>query len=282
MNSKLGLAMLSLSLEPIDDAIKTAREAEELGYSCLWVPEVAGPEALVTLGALAPQTKTVELATGVVPIQLRAPGLLAMAFLTLNEISGGRAIAGLGVSSPVIVERWHGVPYRKPLTTMRETVEVMRQLFRDGRASFQGKVCKVDLRLRMPITQQRRPRIYLAALNPPMLRLAGEIADGVLFNYSPPEAMAELIGEVRRGAEAAGRDPNELDYAVFVRRCAGFGRLASERKLRKRSATLRLTGSDALARRNRLATSSRAFAPLASLILWCSRSVRPAPTGATF
>ncbi len=219
MNSKLGLAMLSLSLEPIDDAIKTAREAEELGYSCLWVPEVAGPEALVTLGALAPQTKTVELATGVVPIQLRAPGLLAMAFLTLNEISGGRAIAGLGVSSPVIVERWHGVPYRKPLTTMRETVEVMRQLFRDGRASFQGKVCKVDLRLRMPITQQRRPRIYLAALNPPMLRLAGEIADGVLFNYSPPEAMAELIGEVRRGAEAAGRDPNELDYAVFVRMC---------------------------------------------------------------
>src|SRR5579883_3553340 len=147
MNSKLGLAMLSLSLEPIDDAIKTAREAEELGYSCLWVPEVAGPEALVTLGALAPQTKTVELATGVVPIQLRAPGLLAMAFLTLNEISGGRAIAGLGVSSPIIVERWHGAAYRKPVTAMRECVAIMRQLFTEGRAKFAGEIYRTDFRL---------------------------------------------------------------------------------------------------------------------------------------
>jgi 5,10-methylenetetrahydromethanopterin reductase len=217
--AKLGVAMLSLATEPSRAGIETAREAEALGYSSLWVPEVSGPDALVALGALAVQTQTIELATGVVPIQIRTPAVLGTAFLTLNELSEGRAIAGLGVSSPIIVERWHGASYRKPLTAMRECVEIMRQLFRDGRAKFDGTVYKAELRLRMPIQQTRAPRIYLAGLNPPMLRLAGEIADGVLLNYSPPEAVTEQLAVVRDAARACGRNPAELDYAVFARMC---------------------------------------------------------------
>ena len=98
----------------LDARLALIREAEEIGYTSLWIAEVAGPDAFVSLTALALNTKKAELATGVIPIQIRTPGAMAMGFLTINELSGGRAIAGLGVSSPVIVERWHGASYRKP------------------------------------------------------------------------------------------------------------------------------------------------------------------------
>lgn len=216
---KLGLAMLSLAGAPIKDNAALVREADSLGYTSLWVPEVSGPDAFVSLAAYALATAKVELATGVVPIQIRTPGAMAMGYLTLNELSGGRAIAGLGVSGPVIVERWHGASYRRPLTAMRECVAIMRQLFSEGRSKFEGKVYRSDFRLGMRLTQARPPRIYLGALNAPMLRLAGEVADGVLLNYAPPEAIPEMVREVRRGASQAGRDPDQVDIAAYIRMC---------------------------------------------------------------
>ena len=113
----------------------------------MWIAEVSGPDAFVSLAALAVNTRKAELATGVIPIQIRTPGAMAMGFLTINELSGGRAIAGLGVSSPIIVERWHGASYRKPVTAMRECVTIMRQLFTEGRSKFQGEVYKSDFKL---------------------------------------------------------------------------------------------------------------------------------------
>lgn len=217
--SKLGLAMLALSGAPMAGNAGLVKEAEELGYTSLWVPEVAGPDAFVSLAAYALNTTRVELATGVIPIQIRTPGVMAMGFLTINEMSGGRAIAGLGVSSPVIVERWHGAAYKFPVAAMRECVTIMRQLFTEGRSKFEGSVYKSDFRLGMRISQKRAPRIYLAALNPPMLRLAGEVADGVLLNYSPPDAVPAMIAEIRRGASAAGRDPDSIDIGIYIRMC---------------------------------------------------------------
>jgi probable F420-dependent oxidoreductase len=195
-----------------------AREAEERGYSSLWVAEVSGPDAFLTLGAVAQSTTTAALATGVVPIQIRTPGVTAMSVLTLNELSHGRAIAGLGVSSPVIVERWHGASYRMPVTAMRECVTIMRQLFDEGRAKFSGKVYKCDFRLGFS-SSQPRPRVYIAALNPPMLRLAGEIADGVLLNYSPPKSIPAMISEIHAGAAAARRKPDDIDIGIYIRMC---------------------------------------------------------------
>src|SRR5216684_7008226 len=198
----------------LDARLALIREAEELGYTSLWVAEVSGPDAFVSLTALALNTKKAELATGVIPIQIRTPGAMAMGFLTINELSGGRAIAGLGVSSPIIVQRWHGAAYRKPVTAMRECVTIMRQLMTEGRSKFEGEVYKCDFRLGMRLTQQRPARIYLAGLNAPMLRVAGELADGILLNYSPPEAMAGFISEIRQAAAAAGRDPRVVDIAI--------------------------------------------------------------------
>jgi len=215
----LGLVMLSFGAAPLAKNAALVREAEALGYTSLWTPEVVGPDAFITLAAYALNTSRIELGTGVVPIQIRTPGVMGMSFLTLNELSGGRAFAGLGVSSPVIVERWHGASYPRPLTAMRECIQIMRQLFTEGRAKFEGRVYRSDFRLGMRLTQ-KPPRIYIAALNPPMLRLAGELADGVLFNFSPPEAMAELIAEVRAGATEAGRDPDAIELGVYIRMSA--------------------------------------------------------------
>ncbi len=215
---KLGLHM-SLAGGAPEERFRFAREAEELGYSSLWVAEVAGPDALVSLTALALNTSRAELATGVVPIQIRTPGVMGMAFLSLHEISGGRAIAGLGVSSPVIVERWHGASYRKPVTAMRECVTIMRQLFTEGRSKFEGEIYRSDFRLGFRSRQKTPPKIYLAGLNAPMLRLAGEMADGILMNYSPPEAVPAMVREIRAGAEKAGRNPAEIDIGIYIRMC---------------------------------------------------------------
>src|SRR5260370_40427204 len=177
----------------LDPRLALIREAEEIGYTSLWVAEVAGPDAFVSLTALALNTKNAELATGVIPIQIRTPGAMAMGFLTINELSGGRAVAGLGVSSRVIVERWHRASYRKPVTAMRECVTIMRQLFSEGRSKFAGEVYKSDFRLGMRATAPRPPKIYLAGLNAPMLRLACEIPHAVLINYSPPQAISPTL-----------------------------------------------------------------------------------------
>ena len=215
---KLGLMM---GPGPIRDRLALAREAEDLGYTSLWTGEVSGPDALVTLGAVALHTSKAELATGVIPIQIHTPGAMAMSFLTINEFSGGRAIAGIGVSSPAIVERWHGASYRKPVTAMRECATIMRQLFTDGRSKFAGQVYKSDFRLEMRITAPRPPRIYMGVLNKPMLRLAGEIADGVLMNYSPPDGVAPMVKEIHEGARLAGRDPASIDIGIYARMCIG-------------------------------------------------------------
>ena len=215
---KLGL-QISLAGGPLAERLKFAREAEERGYSSIWIAEVAGPDAFVSLTAVALNTTSVELATGVVPIQIRTPGVMGMGFLSLHEVSGGRAIAGLGVSSPVIVERWHGASYRKPVTAMRECVTIMRQLFTEGRSKFEGEIYRSDFRLGFRSTQKNPPKIYLAGLNAPMLRLAGEMADGVLMNYSPPEAVPAMVAEIRAGAEKAGRDHADIDIGIYARMC---------------------------------------------------------------
>ena len=204
-NQKIGLQTnVGVGADALAARLALIREAEDLGYTSLWIAEVSGPDAFVSLAALAVNTRKAELATGVIPIQIRTPGAMAMGFLTINELSGGRAIAGLGVSSPIIVERWHGASYRKPVTAMRECVTIMRQLFTEGRSKFQGEVYKSDFKLSMRITAPHPPKIYLAGLNAPMLRLAGEVADGVLMNYSPPEAIAPMVQSHRRGRQSRG------------------------------------------------------------------------------
>jgi len=216
----LGLALPVRESIGFHRSIELAREAERLGYRSLWTAEVSGMDALTVLAAYATATARVQLGTAVIAIQTRTPVITAMSFASLHALSNGRATIGLGVGSPIIAERWHGVPYPPPLTAMRETVTIMRQVLRGERTNFEGKHYRSrGFQLGLSLPKDKPVPIYLAALNPSMLRLAGEIADGVLFNYSPAEAIAPMIAQVRQGAEAAGRDPNTIDYAMYVRCC---------------------------------------------------------------
>jgi alkanesulfonate monooxygenase SsuD/methylene tetrahydromethanopterin reductase-like flavin-dependent oxidoreductase (luciferase family) len=140
-------------------------------------------------------------------------------------------ILGLGTSSPIIVGQWHGLPYEKPLAVMREAVQLMRQVLAGEKTSFEGAHYRSS-GFRMPLFPQQ-VRIYLGALNEGMLRLGGEVADGVLMNWIPPHAIPEMVKVVRAGAEAAGRDPEEIDIACYVRTCVSSDVAPTREHLRR-------------------------------------------------
>ena len=208
----LGLALPVRESIGFRGSLELAQEAERLGYRSLWTAEVSGMDALTVLSAYATVTSRVQLGTAVIAMQTRTPVMTAMSFASLHALSGGRAIIGLGVGSPIIAERWHGVAYPPAVTAMREAVTIIRQVLRGERTNFEGKYYRSKgFQLGISLPKDKPVPVYLAALNPAMLRLAGEIADGVLFNYSPAEAIGPMIAEVRKGAEAAGRDPSTID-----------------------------------------------------------------------
>lgn len=212
-----GLTLPLQHFFPVGAYVEMAAEAERLGYDTAWIPEVAGPDVFALSAAIAARTSTIRLAGGVQPIQIRTPVTYAFSAATVDALAPGRAILGLGTSSPIIVGAWHGLPYEAPLATMRDAVAVIRQVLAGQKTDVEG--ARASSRgFRMPLFPQRIP-IYVGALNDAMLRLAGEVADGVLLNWVPAHAIAEKIAAVEEGARAAGRDPSEIDIACYVRTC---------------------------------------------------------------
>lgn len=185
-------------------AVELARRAEALGYSSLWTAEVTGPEAMATLGAASQAAPSLGLATGVLALQLRTPPLLAMAGATLQALAPDReVILGIGISSPVVAQRWHGATYGdQPLAQVREFVSLLRACLSGEPVDFEGDFYRVD-KFRLGIKPgERTPKIVIGALNPGMLRLAGEVADGVLLNYLPASHVAWSVEQVRKGGDA--------------------------------------------------------------------------------
>jgi probable F420-dependent oxidoreductase len=142
-----------------------------------------------------------------------------MATASLNHLAPGRFALGLGLSSKTIVEQWHGLTFSPALAQIREAVEIIRKVAAGERVNHEGKFYRVkNFRLTGP-APKAPVRIYLAALGPEMLELAGEIADGVLLNWIPPEAVPASIAHLEAGARRAGRTLAELEIASFVRTC---------------------------------------------------------------
>lgn len=185
---------------PWHEVVLLAETAEETGYEVVFTPEIAAREAIATLSGLASATQEIHLATGVVPLEARAPATLAMAAATLQDISGGRFILGVGS--------------REPTGSARERLRILRRLFEGG---GDGDAGPLDIAgpdgVDVPV--------YLAALGPRMTELAGEAADGVVLNWCTPERVAEARRQIGRGAERAGREPSEVTVAVYVRACLG-------------------------------------------------------------
>jgi F420-dependent oxidoreductase-like protein len=201
--------------------VQFAVAAERLGVDSLWVPEVWGYDALTGLAYLAAKTSTLRLGTFVVQLGSRSPAMLATSALSLQELSGGRFLLGVGTSGPRVMEGWHGVRFRKPVETTRETIEIIRIVSRGERLEHPGEIYPLPLpdsagRALNPMVRPREVPVYVAAMGPRNLRLTGEVADGWLGNAFIPEAAEVFLGPLRAGAHRAGRTLADLDLVAPV------------------------------------------------------------------
>ena len=195
-----------------------ARAAETAGYESLWVTErYFHEETFTLLGFLAAITHRLKLGVGVTNPYTRHPALLAMASATLDRVSGGRFILGMGRSEPFIIRDRLGLDYRQPRTVLAEAVGNIRDLLGGNRVDTTGEhVTMRGTRLAILPVQQRMP-IYLAALGPQALRLAGAVADGVILNaYVPTGYVRYAVREIREAARQAGRDPEAIDITCML------------------------------------------------------------------
>ena len=195
-----------------------ARIAEEAGLESLWVTErYFHEETFSLLGFLAAATSNIKLGVGVANPYTRNPALLAMASATLDRICGGRFLLGLGRSDRFVIQERMGIPYAEPRSTLEEAVTIIRELLSGATVtSSEGRFKLRDAGLAVLPLQKRLP-IYLAAIGPKALRLAGAVADGVLLNaYVPPSYVKYAVQEVRQAAREAGRDPYSIDIACML------------------------------------------------------------------
>ena len=192
--------------------------AEERGYETLWMTEGSGGRDTITqLTAIACATSRINVAPGILPIFGRTPMMTAMSAAGLAAVSEGRFILGLGVGNRHAVESAHGVPYRRPLDRLRETISISRRLLAGETVDHQGRVFEMEGASLGEVLPDEPVPIYIAALGPRMLELAGEMADGVLLSWTGGDHLEQSIERVYAGAKRAGRDPSEIDIAGYVR-----------------------------------------------------------------
>jgi F420-dependent oxidoreductase-like protein len=207
----------------VQQQLEVAREAERLGYDSAWVAEAYGSDAATVLAWLAAQTSTIKLGSAVLQMPARSPAMTAMTAATLDQLSGGRFRLGLGLSGPQVAEGWHGQRFARPMARTRDYVNVVRMALERRRVAYQGETLELPLpdgpgkalKLTIAPAQARLP-IYLAAMGPKNLALAGEVADGWLGFLYAPEHAGGFRDHLAAGAARAGRDLDGFDVAPNV------------------------------------------------------------------
>ena len=204
----------SLPLTGVDarEGVEVAKEAEQRGFSACWAAEVQGPDAFTTLGALA-ATTDLDLGVAVVPAQTRSPFVLGMTARSLAELSDNRFTLGIGASSEVIVGRWAGIPFDKPLTHVREVVEAIQPMLAGEKSVYEGELVNVG-GYRPHRSPAERVPLVLGALNPRSCRMVGALGvDGICLNQLAPKHVPMVLEEVAKGAGGELRD----DFTVVAR-----------------------------------------------------------------
>ncbi len=222
---RLGLHLGFLALPPAHH-LRMAQEADRLGYHSLWTAEAWGSDCTTPLTWLAARTERIKVGTAVMQIPARTPANAAMIAATLDFLTGGRMLLGLGVSGPQVVEGWYGAPYGKPLGRTREYVQVIRMILaRKQPLEHHGEHYDIPVRngsgLGKPLKLMFRPLradlpIYLAAIGPKNVALAAEIADGWLPIFFAPERFDVFRTSLEEGFGRASRDRKEFDIAPMV------------------------------------------------------------------
>jgi F420-dependent oxidoreductase-like protein len=197
-----------------DAACAYVRLADEAGIDTVWVPEAWGRDCFTILTLLAQATQRIHLGTAIVNTYSRTPAALAQHFATLDEVSKGRMIIGLGTSGYRVIEHWHGVPFQPSLTRLREYVEIMRMIFAGEPLKYAGKVFNLQRGFRLRFTPMRAHiPIYLASLTPKSVAQTAAIADGWMPVMIPLPQLGQEVAAFRKLVQEAGRDP----YSVTVR-----------------------------------------------------------------
>ena len=224
---KLGF-LLGYSGKHIHIPIELIQQAESMGYDSVWTAEAYGNDAVTSAAYVLAQTSKIRVGTAIMQMPARTPAMCAMTATSLDQLSGGRFIVGLGASGPQVVEGWHGVPYGKPVTRTKEYIQIMRKIFeREGPVEFDGQMYQMPNQsegttglgkpLKSILAATDIP-IYTASITPAGLRCAGEVADGVFPVWMDPNKYDVLGESIEQGFEKAGNGKSlkDFDIAPFV------------------------------------------------------------------
>lgn len=207
------LAIVVDRMEKLEDGrlFDEIRAADDAGVHSVWVGESWGWDAFSAMTLIADRTRAIQVGSGIVNVFSRTPGALAQHFGTLDRLSGGRMLIGLGTSGPNVIEQFHGVKYEKPLRRLREYVEIINILMRGDRLEYRGDIFSFDRAFTLQF-ETVRPHIpsYIAALSPKSIEQTAEIADGWLPIWTPVGDLAPMIGEFRRQVSGFGRGPDSV------------------------------------------------------------------------
>ncbi|HEX2171695.1 MAG TPA: LLM class flavin-dependent oxidoreductase [Dehalococcoidia bacterium] len=215
----VGLTLPRTEDIPRSEVIEFVQQAEDLGYDSIWVPEAWGRDAFTLLTQLAVQTSRIKLGTGIVNVFSRTPALLAQTVASLDEISNGRVILGLGTSGQTVIENWHGVKYDRPLQHIREYVEIIRLTVSGQRVNYDGEIFQLkNFRIAFEPIRSAIP-IFVASISPKSLYQSGELADGVLPIHLSRRRLAQFLAPIADGARQAERDPAAIEVAPYIITC---------------------------------------------------------------
>ncbi len=214
------------------EVVEMAEVAEDTGFSCIWKGESNSTDPMVLLSAIAARTKSIQLGTGIYHVFGRSPVTLGIQAATLNDLSDGRLLLGLGVANKNIAS-WHGSNFEKPLKMIREYTDIVRAVATGERADYDGEFFRTSRFKLSWRPEYPKVKILLAGLGPQMTRLAGKIADGIIVNLATPSKLKEIIANVKAGAAEAGRDPSQIEFMAKVRVCLNKDREAARAKLKQ-------------------------------------------------
>ncbi len=225
MGLKLGIMLNYATLHDRDDIVACAREAESLGYDSIWASEAYSFDVFTTLTYLACHTERIKLGTNIAQLYSRTPALLGATSASLDHLSDGRFILGLGASGPQVIQDWHGVAYEKPVQRTREIIDIVRQVLSGEKIRYDGQVYKVgqtkQLKLINPVLRKDLP-IYVASLGPKNVEMTAELADGWLPTFFSTEHAQRVFGPMLDAGKSK-RAPHlpPLEIAPFVPTFAG-------------------------------------------------------------
>ncbi|PSQ12185.1 TIGR04024 family LLM class F420-dependent oxidoreductase [Halobacteriales archaeon QS_5_70_15] len=212
---------LPVAAQPsVDALVQQAKRGEELGYDRAWLPESWGRSAPVTLTSIAEHTGEIGIGTSIMPVYSRSPALIGMTAATLQEASDGRLRLGLGPSGPIVIENWHGVEFGNPLRRTRETIEIVKRVLSGEEVEYDGEYFDLSgFRLRQGAPDPV-PRVDAAGMGPKAVELVGRFADGWHALMLTRDGLDDRIEDLERGAELAGKDPDDVRVTLSLTCCA--------------------------------------------------------------